>query len=82
MEPVQDGADRRVWTHVCGFGLEAVRVAARGRGGLAMAAFYAREACGNVSPGARIIRCPRCGKRLPWMAWEQFLAECAAGFTP
>ncbi len=80
--PMQDGNDRRVWTHACGFGLEAVRVAARGRGGQAMTAFYAREACGPVLPGHRITYCPRCGQRLPWMPWRRFLDECSAGFAP
>jgi len=82
MEPVQDGNDRRVWTHACGFGLEAVRVAARGRGGQAMTSFYAREAGGEVTPGRRIGRCPRCGQPLPWVPWERFLIECSGGFGP
>jgi hypothetical protein len=82
MEPIQDGADRRTWHCTCGFGLEAVRVAARGRGGQAMTALFAREAAGAVTPGRRIGRCPRCAKALPWIPWERFLAECARGFTP
>jgi hypothetical protein len=82
MEPIQDGADRRVWHCTCGWEFEAVRVLLAARRSRAMTGFFARQPFGLVRAGQRIIRCPQCRKWLAPIAWERFLAECSAGFGP
>jgi len=84
MQPVEDRppGSRKIWHCTCGFGIEAVRLPAVGRGGQGMTAYFAREVSDGVPAGRRITRCPRCGKRFAWITWERFLELCGAGFGP
>jgi hypothetical protein len=81
MDPILDQR-RSLWHCSCGFPFAAAPLAAAGRRGVRMTAFFAREAGDGVAAGQRITRCPRphCRRRLAPIAWDRYRDLCAAGW--